>query len=129
MSTESDLAQTALELVNEFGGTGQYISIVQGEYDPSTGVVNTEVVQNAKMCLVDLTLQSNGLSLKFGTQVLAGDKEAYVIPPVRTGGTAITINPGIDKVVFGGVTYTVMTFKEANLTGSSPIVFYLYLRR
>lgn len=129
MSTVSDLEQTAYELIVEFGGVGQYVSITQGEYDPATGVVNTELSQNAKMCLVDLTLQSNGLSLKFGTEILAGDKEAYVIPPVRTGGTAFTINPGVDKVIFGGVTYTVMTFKEANLTGDYPFVWYLYLRR
>lgn len=126
----SELETAARELIIEFGGTGTYSSFVQGSYDPNTGeVVNTKLDQPVYAALLDLTLQSNGLSLKYGTEIKAGDKEAYVIPPDKSGGQAVQINPGKDKLTFGGVTYTVVTFKEANPSGADSWVWYLYLRR
>lgn len=127
----SELASAAIELVTEFGGEGTYTIKTAGSYDPATsGVTNISVSQPVKMVLLDLTLQSNGLSLKYGTEILAGDKEAYMLPPERTGGSALpAITPGKDKVTFGGVVYTVVTFKEINPAGTNPLVYFLYLRR
>jgi len=128
--TLPDFDAAALELVSEMGTTGTYISVSKGSYDPETGtVVPASTPQTVKLAVLDLTLQSNGLSLKYGTEVLAGDKEVYMIPPQKTGGAAISVNPGADKVVVGGVTYTVVTFKEVNPTMTDPVVFFLYVRR
>lgn len=124
------LEQAARELISEFGGTGVYTSNVEGPYDPSTasGTI-VSLSQSTPMVLVDLTLQSNGLSVKYGTQVQAGDKEAYVIPPHKSGGQVVGISPNSDTVTFGGITYTVITHKEANPSGGDAWVWYLYLRR
>jgi hypothetical protein len=124
------LEEAARELILEFGGTGTYTSTTEGSYDVSTAsVTRVELNQTVPMVLVDLTLQSNGMSTKYGTQVLAGDREAYVIPPHKYGGQQVSITPNSDRVTFGGVTYTVVTFKDANPSGTDSWVWYLYLRR
>jgi hypothetical protein len=126
----NELEQAARELILEFGGTGIYTSSSEGSYDVSTAsVTRTELSQSTPMVLVDLTLQSNGYSTKFGTQVLAGDREAYVIPPHKSGGQVVSITPNSDRLTFNGVTYTVVTYKDANPSGSDSWVWYLYLRR
>lgn len=122
----SDLESTAIELVTEFGSNSVYTNYSAGSYDPATSkVTHTSTAQTTKAVLLDLTLQSNGLSLKYGTEILAGDKEAYVLPPA----TPVSINPGKDTLTIGGIQYTVVTFKEINPTGSKSIVWFLYLRR
>lgn len=124
------LEQAARELISEFGGVGTYTSTTEGSYNVSTAsVTRVELAQQTPMVLVDLTLQSNGMSTKYGTQVLAGDREAYVIPPHKSGGQAVPITPNSDRVTFGGITYTVVTFKDANPSGGDSWVWYLYLRR
>lgn len=129
--TQPDFDAVALELVTEFGGDGTYISQTQGVYDPSTGSVGVTTTETpVTVALLDLTLQSSGLSTKYGTQIMTGDKEAYVIPPNKTGGSALPpIAPSLDRLVVAGVSYTVITFKEVNPTGTDPILYTLYLRR
>lgn len=129
MSLPDDFAATAFELVAALGSEATYTSVAQGEYDPATGVSIVETTQTVKAVLLDLTLQSNGLSLKYGTEILAGDKEAYVIPPQRHGGSPISVTPMADKLTMAGVEYTVVTFKEVNPTGADPYVYFIYLRR
>lgn len=130
MTSLPDLDATALELITEFGGYGTYESSTQPVYNPATSTVtSTPMTQPVKMCLLDLTLQSNGLSLRYGTEIIAGDKEGYILPPQKSGGTPVTIQPGKDRVTFGGVVYTVVTFKEINPTGLDPVVYFVYLRR
>lgn len=126
----ADFDLVALDMISEFGASATYVQSSQMEYSPSTGaLVGGETKVQTKAVLLDLTLQSNGLSLKYGTEIVAGDKEAYVLPPSKLGGPNITITPGSDKLIFGGVTYSVVTFKEINPSGNSPVVYFLYLRR
>jgi hypothetical protein len=126
MSVHTEFAFAAAELVSEVGTSCTYKSVTEGVYDPATGVVTDTTTQyDVVAAIMDLTLQSNGLSLRYGTQVVSGDKEAYVIPPLGS----IPITPGKDKLVVNGVEYTVATFKEVNLTGSDAIIYFLYLRR
>jgi len=125
----TDFDSTVLELLLEVGTTATYTSVQPGAYNPSTGTVSlTKVDQTVQAALFDLTLQSNGMSLKYGTTIKAGDKEAYMLPPQKTGGQPITVAPGVDKFTIAGVAYTVVTFKEVNPTGSDPCVYFLYLR-
>lgn len=121
----NEFERAAFELVTEFGTEGLYKSSGDREYIPGGDVVITRVETAVKAVILDLTLQSNGMSLKYGTEILAGDKEAYVIPPA----TNLKINPGSDKLVVAGIEYTVVTFKEVNPTGTKPYVYMLYLRR
>lgn len=129
--TQPDFDSAAYELVTEFGGDGSYISVSPGVYDPATGVATpTTVSTPVKVVLLDLTLQSSGLSVKYGTQILAGDKEAYVIPPNKTGNAALgLIQPTQDRLLVAGVSYNIITYKELNPSGTDPILYTLYLRR
>lgn len=119
-----DLERAAYELVTEFGAPAVY-SVTTTEYVPGGQVVASKLDYPVKAVVLDLTLQSNGLSTKYGTEIKAGDKEAYVLPP--SGG--LVIKPDSDTLAFGGVVYTVATFKEINPTGAKPYVYMLYLRR
>lgn len=126
----TELERAAYDLITEFGSTATLRTVLTGDYNPDTGAVSrAEVSQYVRAVLVDLTLQSNGLSLRYGTEVLTGDKEAYVLPPEKTGGNPVTFSPGVDTLTVGGVQYTVVTVKEGNTTGSSPFVYFMYLRR
>lgn len=124
-----DFDTSLVGLFSDFGVTSANAVLVQAsqsDYDPSVGsVVATTAEIPVRALLVDLTLQSNGLSLKYGTQIIAGDKEAYVLP---NSDTPFTINPN-DKLRIAGIEYKVVTLKEFNTTGLNPIAFSLYLRR
>lgn len=126
----ADFDNVVLQMMDDFGATQTYVMSSQEEYDTETGTVSSVTTSvPVRMILMDLTLQSNGLSLKYGTEILTGDKEAYVQPPVKNSGPALVITPGSDKLVVSGTTYTVVTFKEVNPTGTDPVLYTLYLRR
>jgi hypothetical protein len=110
----------------------QYKTYTDGPYNPDTGSVSQTVTStDVEAIMMDLTLQSNGLSTKFGTLVIAGDKELFVRPRHKTNPTKpiMAINPATDRVVVNGITYKIVTFKEINPTGADPILYDLYLRR
>lgn len=95
------------------------------EYDPTTGTQNSTTQEiPVEVILMDLTLQSNGLSTKYQTLVEAGDKEAFVRP---NKDAPFKIEPA-DRLLVNGVEYKVVTVKEVNPTTSDPIIFDLYLR-
>lgn len=123
-----DFHLTVLELMHEFGTTGIYVKVKPGTYDPNTGT-NTAVTVEAAVQLIvmDLTLQSNGYSVKYGTLIQAGDKEIYIRPTDQM--KLLGIDPASDSVRVGSVTYKIVSFKEVNPTGTDPIVYSLYVRR
>jgi len=130
MTTQPDFDQAALELVTEFGGSGTYTKKTSGTYDPATSTVSvSSASQTVKIALLEYTKPNNGLGMKFGTDIVQADKEAYVIPPQKTGGSAITIDPVNDSITVGGVSYSIVTFKEVNPSGVDPILYMFYLRR
>lgn len=124
-----DFHRTVIELMDEFGtSAGTFIKVKPGTYDPNTGMVTTVTVEvPVQLILTDLTLQSNGYSVKYGTLIQAGDKEIYVRPTDQL--KLLGIDPATDSVRVAGVTYKIVTFKEANPTGTDPIVYSLYARR
>lgn len=126
----SDFEESTAELFKDFGVTANNAVLVkasQSDYDPAVGsVVETTVEIGVRAILLDLTLQSNGLSLKYGTQIIAGDKEAYVLPNIAA---PFTITPN-DIFRMAGNAYKVVTFKEVlNPANQTVIVYSLYLRR
>lgn len=129
----ADFDNAVKEFFADFGFTATYIKPrADGVYDPSSGEY-TSVVDEipVEAILLDLTLQSNGLSAKFGTLVEAGDKNLLVRPPNKTNSLqpALIINPVSDRVRVNGVEYKVVTMKEVNTTASDAIVYDLYIRR
>ena len=128
--SQSDFDSACLDVITEFGGAGTYNKVYTVGYNISTGTV--DVVTSSipiKVALLDLHRNSNGLSLKYGTEILAGDKEAYILPPIKSGGPAIVVDPVNDKVQVNGVLYSVVTFQEVNPSGVDPILYMFYLRR
>lgn len=96
------------------------------EYDPSTGTLTATSTQTTSYgILMDLTLQSNGASLKYGTMVQQGDKELYLQPPATT----TPVVQGQTKITVAGVVWSIVTMKEVNPTGVRPILYTLYVRR
>lgn len=121
-----DFHSTAAELIRDFGTAAKLVKQPTGDYNTATGTVDgVEQEINVELILLDLTLQSNGLSVKYNTLVEAGDKEAYVLP---NRVTPFTIGPS-DRIRVGGIEYKVVTMKEINPTATEPVVFTLYLRK
>lgn len=119
------LVQAADSLVSKFGGPATYTQVVPGVYDPATGTGTTSTTNKSVTAVVlDLTLQSNGYSTKYGTLIQQGDKEAYVIPP--PGG--LVVNPATDTFTMNGKTWKVVTFKQINPNMNERMVYFLYLR-
>jgi hypothetical protein len=89
------------------------------------------VTTQVEAILMDLTLSSNGLSTRFGTLVIHGDKQLLVRPPHKADPDSpmLTINTATDRVVVNGIEYKLVTFKEINPTGADPILYDLYIRR
>lgn len=120
-----DFSLAVDQFMADYGTTGQFIQKTGSSYDPATGTVtDSTVTVDVSVILMDLTLQSNGYSVKYGTLVQEGDKEAYVKPV-----GAMKISPLVDKLKVGSTLYSIVTFKETNPTGSNPVAFFLYLRR
>lgn len=103
-----------------------------GAYSPSTGTAATTVVDiAARGILLDLTLSGNGLTTKYGTSIVAGDKELYMQPIEKTNlsSLALSPDPSEDRVVVAGITYKVVNMKEINPSGTNPIAYFLHVRR
>lgn len=121
-----DFHSTVLEFMRESAAIGKLVKDAEGEYDPATGtVMGARVEIDVQAILMDLTLQSNGLSAKYNTLIEAGDKEAYVRPNREV---PFTIDPS-DRLRIGSVEYKIVTMKEINPNGAEPILYTLYLRR
>lgn len=131
MST-ADFDFVVAEFMRDYGTTGQFIRTVTGQYDPNTGTTPTTVTEiDVEVILMDLTLQSNGYSVKYGTLVQAGDKDIYMRPPNKVVPymMPLEINPATDSVRVNGIVYKIVTMKEVNTTGTNAIVYSLYARR
>lgn len=123
-----DFDLTVLELMKEFGTWGTYVRVKTGAYDPNTSTAATITIEApVRLIIMDLTLQSNGDSVKYGTKIQAGDKEIYIQPTDQTD--LLGVDPATDSVRVGAQVYKIVTFKEVNPTGNQPIVYSLYVRQ
>jgi len=127
----NDFDAAVLEFFNDYPLTITYIQSVNGSYDPATSEYTvSEIATECKAILLDLTHINNGLSTKYGTQIVSGDKELYLLPPEKDFFSApLIITPSSDKVVVNNVTYTVAAMKEINPTGNAPIVYTFHIQR
>lgn len=132
MTDFTDFDSAILEFFDDFGFTATYIQRGVSTYNTSTGEnVTTSTEIPVQAILLDLTLQSNGLSAKFGTLVMAGDKELYVLPPDKYDSTddPLTVTTTADKVRVNGVEYTIVNMKEVNTTATDTLVYDFHIRR
>lgn len=131
-----DFDEAVAELINEFGfsdiGENKYRKTAVAGYSPELGQASVSIVEYPIQAVVtDLTMQSNGYSVKYGTMVQAGDKEVFVRPPHKVGTTStpIIIDPATDVIEIRGTVYKIVTQKEINPTCNDPILYSFYVRK
>lgn len=116
-----------VDFFNDDPLTATYHQYLQGSYDPSTSEYSiTQVDTPMQAIMLDLTRSSNGASSKFGTNISEGDKEIYLKP---IPSSSIIPDPTSDKVTVGSWTYKMAVVKSLDPTGTSPMLYNLYLRR
>lgn len=132
MSIASDFDRMILDFFNDDPAIGYYIQASNTVFNPETGENNsTDVETPVQIIVLDLLRTSNGLSAKFGTQIVAGDKEIFMRPVEKTNplATPFVINTVSDRVRIAGVTYQVVVMKDAAPTGSNPVLYDMHIRR
>ncbi len=132
-SAESDfLYSVIIPFMQDDPCIATYHKYQQGAYDPATSEYTTTQVDIPVQVLVqDLTRNSNGLSSVFGSEVLMGDKECYMLPPNKGSSFALplAIDTTSDRITVGGISYKVTNSKEANPTNQNVILYQLLLKR
>ena len=100
-------------------------------YTPSTGEVVGDIAStcSVKIILLDYGLVSNGLQSKAGTTITLDDKQCYM-SPYDVDGNAFPkdVMPN-DRLIVNGTTWNIITIKEYNPSGSSPIMYDLLIKR
>jgi hypothetical protein len=132
MSDFTDFDDALSLFFDEFGFEATFLKNTGSTHDTATGEnVSTYLEIPVEAILLDLTLQSNGASVKFGTLVQAGDKEFYIRPSEKTDPLRIplVVIPMKDKVKVNGVEFNIITMKEINTTATEPLLYDLYIRR
>lgn len=129
----SDFDNAVLEFMREFGFIATYEKQNgNGTYDTTTGENVVEIVSiPVEAIIIDLTKPNNGLGSKFGTEILAGDKEIYIRPPEKTDPlrTPLVIDHTTDNIVANGVRYNIVVVKEVNPTTTNAIMYNILIRR
>lgn len=122
MSFYAEIANTANDLLAEFGQLVTITHTVSGSYNPSTGsVTNTTRTETGVAALLNYPLLRYGINEIEGTQIVAGDKRCLMSP---NGITQPSIN---DTVLANGITYTIKNVKASNPAGT-PVLYDLLLR-
>ena len=112
------LAATALDLLSRFGQDVSRVRVTPGAYDPATGAAGeSEASATFKGALLDF---NNGTTTFQGTLVQVGDRRLLI-----EAGAAPNTD---DKIVVGGVTWSVLSVREINPAGI-PVVYSLHLRK
>jgi len=132
MSTESEFMGMIMEFMYDDPMIMQYIKSAAPTYNVATSTNSTTHVEiNTRGVLLDFTHTNNGLSSKFGTEILSGDKELYMLPPNKFDPLQppLAIDTTQDQCRIGGVMYKCMVMKEVNPTGSNAILYNFLIRR
>lgn len=132
MSSEQYFLPMIKQFMRDDPTTAYYIKYTQGAYDTMTSEFTTITVETPCQCLLqDMTRNSNGLSSVYGKEILAGDKECYMLPPEKANisSPALQIDTVNDRVRIAGITYKVCDMKVADPTGSNPLLYQFMLRR
>lgn len=132
MSAESDFMGMIMAFMNDDPMTATYHQYTEGEYNTETSEYETTEINTSVRCiLLDFENVTRGLSSKFGTEIQAGDKELWMLPTQKADplATPIIPNPTSDRITVAGIKYKIVVVKDANPTGSNPLVYNMMLRR
>ena len=132
MSAESEFLPMIMAFMRDDPTTAYYIKYTQGSYDPTTSEYTTVEVETPCQCLIlDLTRNNNGLSSVYGKEILAGDKDCYMLPPEKADVNAmpLVIDTVSDRIRIANTTYKVCDMKVSDPTGTNPLLYQLMLRR
>jgi hypothetical protein len=99
----SEIAETANEIIEEFGQAVTLTHVIPGAYDPTTGgVTNTTTTQTGTGAVVDWAARQID-----GTLIKVGDRR-LLLSAFKTDGAALTAPVLGDTVSIGGVVYTLV---------------------
>ncbi len=120
-----EMATVALELISEFGQTGQIKDQVPGSYDPVLGdeTGGSTSTQDAQMILLDYTLQESGIKYAEGTEVKVGDKKILIAAKGLDSAPLMT-----SLIHADGADWRVQNIKVSNPAGT-PLVYELHGRK
>ena len=113
----TEMAETALELLTEFGKTVTLVRVTGDTFDPVTG---------AAVAGSDASVTTTGLikpyndSLIDGTRILSGDKELVLSNeqvPTQT-----------DKVTIDGENWAIVNIKSIKPDDATPVVYFCQCR-
>lgn len=106
-------ADTAVDLLEEFGQSVTLTSKTSGAYSPSTGIAavttSTQTVNAVSLDYVSRDID--------GTLIKAGDKR-LLIAPKTTAGITLTAPVVDDTVLVGSMTYTIKSVKPLSPAGT-----------
>ncbi len=131
MSASSEFDPMILEFFNDYPLVAYYIkSVPSGEYDVITSTYPTAIVETPVRAIqLDLIRNPDGLSSKFGTLILAGDKDCFVLPPEKLNNTndPLVIDTTNDRIRIGTITYKIEVAKDVSPDGT--VLLYNFLLR
>jgi hypothetical protein len=129
MSAQSDFTSMINDFFDDDPQVAIYHQYSQGVYNVNTSeYLTTQVDTAVRVITLDLTRNSNGLSSKYGTDILAGDKDVYM-KPFYLEEIVVDVNTTSDKITVGGILYKVCNSKVLDPTSSSPMLFNFLVRR
>ena len=132
MSAASDFDRMILDFMNDDPLFGTYIQYGTPVYDTTTGENTTSETQTSvQLIFLDFDRMVNGQSSKYGTEILQGDKDCYMLPTNKADPLATLIVPNTtsDRIIVAGVTYKIVVMKEANPQMNAPLLYNFMLRR
>lgn len=130
MSRFQDFDRVVLQMMKDFGGTGQLKVFSEGVYNDGE-FTRTETLYDVSLILLDYPQIGSGDKSNFNTLILEGDKQCYVQPRNKEAFylTQPEIKANRDTVVIGTTEWKIMNYKELNTSGSDISVFDLHLRK
>jgi len=130
MSRFQDFDRVVLQMMKDFGGTGQLKVFSEGVYNDGE-FTRTETLYDVSLILLDYPQIGSGDKSNFNTLILEGDKQCYVQPRNKEAFylTQPEIKANRDTVVIGTTEWKIMNYKELNTSGSDITVFDLHLRK
>lgn len=130
MSRFQDFDRVVLQMMKDFGGTGQLKVFSEGVYNDGE-FTRTETLYDVSLILLDYSQIGSGEKSNFNTLILEGDKQCYVQPRNKEAFylTQPEIKANRDTVVIGTTEWKIMNYKELNTSGSDITVFDLHLRK
>lgn len=108
----------------------KYETSSEYDVDSSSFPVNERLVP-ARGMLFDYILKKDGTGKYGNTLIQEGNKQLYILPPVKNtqyaGDPLETIDPTSDKIKIKNDLYEIVTFKEVNPSTTDSCLWELYI--